>query len=1401
MANNEACSTFVTGKCSDKEIRAVCGRFEVEVVLFEPYMMFDISDDCEVNNGNDIWYTMSAGKGLVVSAHDNEINTGNKTYTMRIKSDNIVESIKFVSDTYKTINIISCDDLIDGNKMCYNLERLESFNMSGFNQIVDFTSMFENCFNLTYVNNFFVIPEDLNGDITNVMPRMFRYTKSLKKLPNIDFSLSTNMDYTFSHMHSIEEFNPLVINQNFTANGMFAGNNLPYQPILNYENITSAIEMFRYMKNVEYFSDINLVNSVDVSGAFMSCHKAKSIYGLKIGTTAVKDLFLRCYELKCVDEIDTSNATDLPTSIFGQCYSLLVPLPTVAEEIETTGLAFDNQLSCPPLKSEFNFYTEVTYTNERDVSFVADVDLIVDWGNSTNCGDVNVDVSLGGTHDDVYSPDGCEITPGKGYHVTYGRETFAYKAGTVIKYDKEYDLVDNPRRPIKIYTPEPLTSIKFLPNSSITGIKVERADTLASLDEFAMKNTALDTVIIPDMLNTLVSAVDAFNGCTSLTTVVPKQPFIADMTRMYMNSGISGSVVLDVTRALNIDSVFEGCDSITSIRFARTQGVVPSSGITNAMSAFKDCTSLSKLQYFHSELVTDFSYTFSNTAIKRFDDYVKFDSGVKFTYVFKDMKLLECIKIIDTTNSTDNTGIFDGCISLLAPFPTEVDAIESGAGLDYTNPFQNCVPTISEGNFELVLSGESNDNFFTADNDCLVISDSSTYTIKANSVLSFADSVSIASYTLATGSNITTFNASGDILEAHLNKYDTITSLHKSFFECLRLATFKMKDTELQPSVINTCESMFEGCVLLYTVEMSYFPALTNASKMFKDCAMLSSDIALNAPMLTNISSMFESKYGFADTGDENNPSYPTPIEFKVSFVYSPLVSNMDRVCYHNYNVIDFNMNMGNVVTAQWAFFETYSLSIVVDWFDESKLLNAHGMFSASKIYRVQTVNDPSLVSPCTDYGEMFYRNGSVTYVQLAKSDNGTNFNSMFYYSKKLICLNQLNTTNMATSASIFSGNDSMLFPDFVDRDKLEQTGGYDYASGHVCDGTPIPKTFSMNLTVMEDDSRIVLAVTDNFMISITNSSPNNDMPNRLTSHAASIIPADLEAGGGEVQNTASITANAGDIIEVYSYGSPDQFMIVDGNNVDTITINKGSTITNCKDACSGLSRLSSFVFPDYYNNVTNCENMFKSCYMLENFEFNTAKVTTMKSMFASCRHKLGADGEPFAINVTKCTDISYMFNWCDRIKEVRFERDPGANATLTEVRFAFNYAQSLTRVTGLETGSVQDFTNMFSNTALFSVPSMSIRNATTLDSMFSGCTALTTSWILPGNTVTSMNSMFAGCTSLSCVKGIDSTGAAPSNNKLIFENCQDVHYPTAAEIAQIEGASGLNYINPNTCG
>ena len=105
MATNEQCSTFITGDCN-KEIRAVCGRFEVEVVLNEPYLIFNISDACEVDNGSGDWYDVAAGDYVAVDANDSDIGT-DKTYTMRIRSDNTVESIRFISDTCKTINIIS----------------------------------------------------------------------------------------------------------------------------------------------------------------------------------------------------------------------------------------------------------------------------------------------------------------------------------------------------------------------------------------------------------------------------------------------------------------------------------------------------------------------------------------------------------------------------------------------------------------------------------------------------------------------------------------------------------------------------------------------------------------------------------------------------------------------------------------------------------------------------------------------------------------------------------------------------------------------------------------------------------------------------------------------------------------------------------------------------------------------------------------------------------------------------------------------------------------------------------------------------------------------------------------------------------------------------------------------
>ncbi len=245
ILDNELCSKYVTGDC-DKEVLAVCGRFFVEVVLSEPYMIFDCSDAVEVDDGRGEWYQVEPSDNIIVSAHDDEIGT-DKIYKMYIRSDSVVDWIRFVSDTYIEINLVSCDDLITGDNMFTDLELLEKVNINGFNQMLSYINTFSGCLNLTYVNNFFVIPENEFGVTSISFQSTFYGCKNMTYIPNIDFSHAIDMDYTFYGMKKLINANDItLLNSDVPFDHTYESCFLLVDiPRINYENIGTSFGLFK----------------------------------------------------------------------------------------------------------------------------------------------------------------------------------------------------------------------------------------------------------------------------------------------------------------------------------------------------------------------------------------------------------------------------------------------------------------------------------------------------------------------------------------------------------------------------------------------------------------------------------------------------------------------------------------------------------------------------------------------------------------------------------------------------------------------------------------------------------------------------------------------------------------------------------------------------------------------------------------------------------------------------------------------------------------------------------------------------------------------------------------------------------------------------------------------------
>ena len=186
-------------------------------------------------------------------------------------------------------------------------------------------------------------------------------------------------------------------------------------------------------------------------------------------------------------------------------------------------------------------------------------------------------------------------------------------------------------------------------------------------------------------------------------------------------------------------------------------------------------------------------------------------------------------------------------------------------------------------------------------------------------------------------------------------------------------------------------------------------------------------------------------------------------------------------------------------------------------------------------------------------------------------------------------------------------------------------------------------------------------------------------------------------------------------------------------------------------------NNIKKVVFDSSFANArpTNCCFWFVGCKdltVIEGLEYlNTEKVTSMRSMFASCTNLTSLDVSKF--RTQNVTDMYYMFGDCSSLTSLDVSKFDTRN--VTDMDFMFNNCSNLTSL---------------------DVSKFDTQNVTSMWTMFKGCSSLTSLDLSNFDTqnVTSMYGMFYGCVNLATIYASDKfVTTACSEDCEIFGNCK----------------------------
>ena len=213
------------------------------------------------------------------------------------------------------------------------------------------------------------------------------------------------------------------------------------------------------------------------------------------------------------------------------------------------------------------------------------------------------------------------------------------------------------------------------------------------------------------------------------------------------------------------------------------------------------------------------------------------------------------------------------------------------------------------------------------------------------------------------------------------------------------------------------------------------------------------------------------------------------------------------------------------------------------------------------------------------------------------------------------------------------------------------------------------------------------------------------------------------------------------------------------------------SKVTDMESMFGGCSSLISIPLLDT-SNVTNMTRMFSSCERFTTIpELNTSKVTIMSHMFNYCRNITTIP----LLNTSNVTNMDNMFRMCSNLTSIP-ELD---TSKVTDMNNMFYYCSRLTSIPKLNTSNVTNMANMFGNCSkLTSIPELNTSNVIKMSYMFNSCSGLASIPLLDTSKVTDMGSMFSYCSNLTTLggfKGLKTDLNLSSSTKITHESLMNV--------------------------
>ena len=418
-----------------------------------------------------------------------------------------------------------------------------------------------------------------------------------------------------------------------------------------------------------------------------------------------------------------------------------------------------------------------------------------------------------------------------------------------------------------------------------------------------------------------------FNGCQSLTSIDVSgfdTSNVISMNQMFYNCSSLTTLDLsdfDTSNVAYMSSMFENCQALTTLDVSGFD----TSNVVSMSYMFRNCSSLTTLDVsgFDTSNLAYMGSIFENCQALTTLDLSNFDTSnvAGMTYLFCDCSALMTLDVsgFDTSNVTTMSGIFDNCQSLTT---LDLSSFDTSNVNIMSYMFRNCSALTS-----LDVSGFDTSNATNMQ--------SMFYNCRA------LTSLDVSGFDTSNVTNMQyMFYGCSALISLDLSNFDTsnVTGMLAMFYNCQALTSLDV--SEFDTSNVTDMQVMFYNCQALTSLDVSGFDTsnVTNMWAMFRNCSALTS-LDVSEFDTSNVANMSETFY---------NCQALTSLD----------VSGFDT---------------SNVANMSYMFYGCSALmALDVSGFDTSKVTNMRSMFYNCQVLTSLDVSgfDTSIV---TDMQYMFY--------------------------------------------------------------------------------------------------------------------------------------------------------------------------------------------------------------------------------------------------------------------------------------------------------------------------------------------------------------------------------------------------------------------------------------------